>query len=319
MSISRLLIGAIAAVGSAITLRWLLRSEETVDWQDAVRDKTIARVSDVGVHYVEAGKGPAVILIHGFGGHTFSYRYTIPALARHHRVVALDLKGFGYSERPHEGDYSLSAQAELVLGLMDELGIEKASVVGHSMGGEVAMRVASTQPERVEKLILVASVSGERFPTLPPVPVIKPFMSALGRLTAHFLLRRGFYDVTKLTEEVREGYRGPKRIRGFNDGIYRLMRDMRHDPPIAYERITHPVLILWARAERLPNLILKRLQKRVPHAEVRYVERAGHLLLEEQPEDCNRLILRFLGGKETAAPSGNDAATALVDTLEAAS
>lgn len=317
MRIRRLLIGALAAIGSALTLRWLLRSEETIEWEEAVRGRTVAHVAGVGVHYVEAGSGPAVVLIHGFGGHTFSYRYAIPALAKYHRVVAVDLKGFGYSERPKEGDYSLNAQAELVLGLMDKLGIEKASLVGHSMGGEVVMRIASTQPQRVEKLVLAASVSGERFPTLPPVPVIKPFMSAIGRLTARLLLRRGFYDVTKLTEEVREGYRGPKRVVGFNDGIYRLMRDMRHDSPIDYGRITHPVLIIWARAERLPKLILKRLQKRLPHAELVYVEKAGHMLLEEQPESCNRIILRFLAGSDTSAEGEPE--PVIVDRAETAS
>lgn len=317
MRIRNLLLGALAAVGSVLTLRWLLRSEETVDWHDAIRDRTVAYIDGAGVHYIEAGEGPAVMLIHGFGGHTFSYRHTIPALAKHYRVVALDLKGFGYSERPKDSDYSLSAQAGLVLGLMDHLGIQKASLVGHSMGGEIVMRVASSHPDRVEKLVLAASVSGERFPTLPPVPLIKPFMSALGRLTARFLLKRGFYDRTKLTDEVREGYRQPKRVRGFNDGIYRMMRDMRHDPPIAYERITHPVLIMWARAEKLPGLILTRLQKHLPHAEVRYVEKAGHLLLEEQPGVCNQMILRFLAG--ATGEVHVEIEPELVDTFEAAS
>jgi pimeloyl-ACP methyl ester carboxylesterase len=285
--------GLLAAVGSALTLRWLLRSDETIDWADAPRPGKIARVNGVAVHYIDRGSGPAVVLIHGFGGHTFSYRRNIPALAKHHRVIALDLKGFGYSERPEHDDYSLSAQARLVLGLMDELGIESASIVGHSMGGEVAMRVATAAPERLQNLILIASVSGDRFPTLPPTPLIKPFMPLLSRLTARFLLKRGFYDRSKLTDEVREGYRGPRRVRGFMDGIYQLMRDARHDPPIAYEKITQPTLILWARGEKLPGSMLTRLRRHLPDAEVRYIEEAGHLLLEEQPDAVNREILRF--------------------------
>jgi pimeloyl-ACP methyl ester carboxylesterase len=290
----KLLLGLLAAVGSALTLRWLLRSDETIDWEDAPRPGEVADVGGVGVHYVDRGSGPAAVLIHGFGGHTFSYRHNIPALAKYHRVIALDLKGFGYSERPPDGDYSLTAQAQLVLGLMDELGIESASVVGHSMGGEVAMRVAAASPERVENLVLVASVSGDRFPTLPPTPIIKPIMPFLSRLTARFLLKRGFYDQTKLTDDVREGYRAPRRVRGFMNGVYQLLRDARHDPPIEYQKITQPTLILWARAERLPGSILTRLRKHLPRAEVKYVEEAGHLLLEEQPEAVNREILRFI-------------------------
>lgn len=294
MRIPKLLLGFLAAAGSVLTLRWLLRSDETIDWEDSPRTGKIARVGGVGVHYIDRGNGPAVVLIHGFGGHTFSYRHNIPALAKHHRVIALDLKGFGYSERPGDGDYSLRAQAQLVLGLMDELHIDTASLVGHSMGGEVAMRVAAAAPQRVENVVLVASVSGDRFPTLPPTPIIKPFMPLLSRLTARFLLKRGFYDRTKLTGEVREGYRGPRRVRGFMDGIYQLMRDARHDPPIAYDKITQPTLILWARGEKLPGSMLTKLRSHLPHAEVRYIEEAGHLLLEEQPESVNREILRFI-------------------------
>lgn len=301
MRIPKLVLGLFAAAGSALTLRWLLRSDETIDWPDAPRTGKIARVNGVGLHYIDRGSGPPVVLIHGFGGHTFSYRRNIPALAGHHRVIAVDLMGFGYSERPEHADYSLTAQAQLVLGLMDELGIDSASVVGHSMGGEVAMRVAEAAPERVQNLVLVASVSGDRFPTLPPTPIIKPFMPLLSRLTARFLLKRGFYDRTKLTDEVREGYRGPRRVRGFMDGIYQLMRDARHDPKIAYDRITQPTLILWARGEKLPGSMLTRLRNHLPRSEVRYIEEAGHLLLEEQPDAVNREILRFIHPADRAA------------------
>ena len=289
-----LLIGLGLAAVSAFALRRLLRSDEMIEWEDAPHPGKLTTVDGVAVHHLDEGHGPAVVLIHGFGGHTFSFRKNVPVLAEHYRVIAVDLKGFGYTERPREGDYSLTAQAQMVVGLMDALGIESAVVVGHSMGGEVAMRIAAGFPERVEKLVLVASVSGDRFPSLPPTPILRPFMAAFGRLSSRFLLQRGFYDRAKLTEELRAGYRGPRRIRGFMDGIYRLFRDWRHDRPIDFEKITQPVMILWARAERLPSWMLDRLRKRLPQAEVRYVEEAGHLVLEEQPEAANRLILRFL-------------------------
>ena len=294
----KLLIAALGIAGTAFAFRRLFRSDETIEWKDAPLTGKLTTVHGVAVHHLDEGHGPAVVLIHGFGGHTFSFRKNVPALAEHYRVIAVDLMGFGYTERPPKSDYSLTAQARLVVGLMDELGIESAAVVGHSMGGEVAMRIAAGYPERVEKLILVASVSGDRFPSLPPTPIIRPFMSVFGRLTGRFLLRRGFYDRSKLTEEVWAGYRSPRRIHGFMDGIYQLFRDWRHDRPIAFENISQPVMILWARAERLPNWMLNRLRKRLPQAEVRYVEEAGHLVLEEQPDAANQLMLRFLAPRE---------------------
>jgi pimeloyl-ACP methyl ester carboxylesterase len=123
-------------------------------------------VDGVPIHYVEAGQGKAVLLIHGLGASTFSFRHTIPELAQRYRVIALDLKGFGYSARP-QSDYSLTAQAALVRQVMDRLGVERAAVVGHSMGGAVAMRLALGYPERVSRLVLVASATDRELRRLP--------------------------------------------------------------------------------------------------------------------------------------------------------
>jgi pimeloyl-ACP methyl ester carboxylesterase len=134
---------AIAAVGGAIAtvvaLRWLRRRREDLDWRSARPPGEIVEVDGVPLHYIERGAGSkAAVLIHGFLGHTFSFRHLIPELANDHRVVAVDLKGFGYSSRPKKSDYSLTEQARLVTRLMDKLGIDWASVVGHSLGASVA-------------------------------------------------------------------------------------------------------------------------------------------------------------------------------------
>src|SRR2546426_12476077 len=171
-----------AIVGVLLALSRLISRRERIDWQDAERPGQLIDVGGVRVHYIERGTGPAIVMVHGFGGHTFSFRKLMPDLAREHRVVALDLKGFGYSERPKNGDYSLGAQARLVLGAMDALGTSTATLIGHSMGGEVVMRVANLAPDRVERLILAGSISGDRIPMLPPLPIIKPFLPLFGPL-----------------------------------------------------------------------------------------------------------------------------------------
>lgn len=313
MRIKSLLISAVTAVCSALTLRWLFRRREDIDWRQAPRPGRLVEVDGVSIHYVEQGSGPAVLLIHGFGGHTFSFRHTMPALAAAgFRAVALDLKGFGFSERVKGGDYSLSWQARMVLSFMDALGIERASLVGHSMGGEVAMRVAAGAPERVERLVLAASVSGDRVPTLPPTPLLKPFLPLIVRALGRRLFRRSFYDPRRATDDVYEGYRLPGRIRGTMDGLYEILRDVRKDRPVEHRRIGQPVLILWAERERvLPGWALRRLRERLPQAEVVTIPRAGHLLLEERAAECNAAILRILGapvpleaGAPVAEPAG---------------
>lgn len=295
---------AVAAIIAALlAVSRLFRRRERIDWRDAKRPGRIIDVDGVGIHYVQQGTGPPLVLIHGFGGHTFSFRHQIPVFARDRRVLALDLMGFGYSERPRKADYSLEAQARLVLRFMDVLGVEKATVAGHSMGGEVAMRVAALAPERVERLVLIASVSGERIPMPPTLPIIKPFLPLLGRLVGDSILKRSFYDRSLLTPELRREYRAPTAIRGFYDAIWQLMRHFRRDKSVDFRRITQPVLILWASDERvIPRWMLGRLRKRLPRAQLVTIERAGHLLLEERPQECLVAIRGFLeSGRQQAA------------------
>jgi pimeloyl-ACP methyl ester carboxylesterase len=298
----------IAVVSAALAvISRLITRRETTEWRDAQVEGKIAEIDGVGLHYVDRGSGPAVLLIHGFGGHTFSFRHTIPALEREYRVVAVDLMGFGFSERPKDADYSLAAHADRVLRLMDHLGIDKAAAVGHSMGGEVVMRMASIAPDRIARLVLAGSVSGDRVPTLPTTPLIKPFLPAMARLTSRLMLKRSVDDPSVITPEMREGYLAPMRIKGSIDGLYQILRDGRGDGKIDFDRITQPVLILWAENERIvPRVALSRLRKRFPNAEVVIIEDAGHLLLEEQPAACNAAILKFfatpsLAGRDTSA------------------
>jgi pimeloyl-ACP methyl ester carboxylesterase len=296
------LFAALLAVLVAI-VRLILPRWERLDWSSAPRPGKLIDIDGVRLHYVEDGRGPAVVMIHGFGGHTFSFRHTVPALAKRFRVVAIDLKGFGFSERPKGGDYSLREQARLVLRLMHDLKIERAAIVGHSMGGEVAMRVAATAPECADRVVLAASVSGERIWTPPPTRPFKVILMIVARLFGGLLFRRMFYDPNNATEGAREGYRAPTRIRGYGDALYELAKDVRHDPRIDYGAIRAPVLILWAEHDRiLPRLVLGRLKRRLPRADVVTIQKAGHLLLEERPKECNEAILRFLVDGRGEAP-----------------
>ena len=298
---------ALGAIFVAVLALWrlLFRKREVLDWSTTSRPGRLIDVNGETIHYVDQGRGPPVVLIHGFGGHTYSYRSLIPDLARDHRVVALDLLGFGYSERVSGADYSHEAQARRVIGLMDALGIEKASVVGHSMGGEVAMRVAAAYPGRVDHLALVASVSGDRVPTLPPSPLIKPFLPLFSQFFGRRMLRRAFHDESLATEEVWQAYQRPATIRGSMDGLYSIMKDTRQDPPINFASITAPVLLMDAQYESIiPAWMTRRLHQRFPAAERVLVNDAGHVLLEERPAECNAALRRFLDGKHETLPTG---------------
>ena len=309
---------AAAAVVAALPARKFFRSREDTAWRDAERPGRIVTVDGVGLHYVEqappvGGNAPTIVMIHGFGGSTYSFRHQIVDLAQDYRCIAIDLKGFGYSERPEGGDYSLTAQARLVLGAMDALGIGKATLIGQSMGGEVAMRMAEIAPERVERMILAASVPGKKVPIAPRLSFMRRLVDPIAKLVAERSWRRLFYDRNRPDlAQIRAEYEKPARIYGTTRTIWEMWEGIRHDGRIDFARLTQPVLILWAEKERilpLPGRSLRWLQAQLPHAVTEHIPSSGHMLLEEQPAIVNGTIRRFLDGVRVAAKASAEAET----------
>ena len=308
------LAAAAGGLAAFLSLRWLMKSREDTNWEDAARPGRVIGVDGVAVHYVESGSGPPFVMVHGFGGHTYSFRHQIAEFSRDHRCIAIDLMGFGYSGRPVEADYSLESQADLVLHTLDALDVGSFVLAGHSLGGEVAMRVAAKAPERVEKLILVASVPGIKPWLMPRVGFLRPLLRPAARLTAVSAWNRMFYDPAKLdTAAIRREYLKPMRIQGTGNTVWEMWRDVRQDPVVEWKRLTMPALIMWAEKERIipfHGRAFRHLQKKLPQAEVVVIPRTGHLLLEENPEDANEALRRFLAGQpaaEAVAEPGSDA------------
>jgi pimeloyl-ACP methyl ester carboxylesterase len=300
--LSGLTVGAAAALWAYA--RWLVRRCENLDLADAPKPGNIIRLEGVGIHYVDRGQGLPLVLIHGLGGRIYNFRYNIPVLSEHVRVVALDLKGFGYSERPAAGDYSLTAQARLVGELMERLGISRAAVLGHSMGGAIALRLATTCPDKVDKLILVGSAPPNGMvPPLAASPALRPLLRLGTALVLHQprlreeVLRQGFYDPAFLSSEMLEEFRRSASIRGSTNAIASLLNDAALDEPIDLARVSQPVLLLWGEGDRWTNLRLaRRLADELPDARLQVINRACHMVLEERADEANEAILSFLSG-----------------------
>ena len=135
-----------------------LTSKETCTYEAAIKNFAKGKfvtVDDKKVHYIEKGNGKPIILIHGFLYHTVMWEKNIDALAEKFKVYAIDLWGWGYSERLKEKEYSFERYGKQIVGFMDALNIKKATLVGQSMGGGISVYVAAHYPERVDRLILV--------------------------------------------------------------------------------------------------------------------------------------------------------------------
>jgi pimeloyl-ACP methyl ester carboxylesterase len=227
----------------------------------------------------------------------------MPLLAQDHRVVAVDLKGYGYSQRDPATDLSRTGQTWMLRALIATLGIERATFVGHSMGGGIVQRLAAMHPDAVEALVLVASVTEDdrfgrrargRIPALP-ARLLRPFLPALASFAANRLLKLSYYDPSLLTDEVRDGYLRPARIRGSMDGLMAMFRASAHEEPPDLSRVVQPVLLLNGAHDRVvPLSAAQHLRERLPQARLTVVDRAAHLLMEERADECAAAIRAFV-------------------------
>jgi pimeloyl-ACP methyl ester carboxylesterase len=274
------------------------RLVEDLDWETAPKPGRIVDVDGYGVHIAERGGGPPMVLLHGFGGGTYHFDALAGYLSRTHRTIAVDLKGFGYSQRDAATGLSHTDQAEMLTRLLGQLGVERATIVGHSMGGAVAQRLAATHPELVDALVLIASAPAHRrFPraAMRPAVLLRPLLPSLGKLAAERLLAASFYDRARLTPELREEYLRPARIRGSMDGLQKMLQDASNDEPVDLRRITQPVLLLYGADDPVaPLRIATELRRQMPHARLVVIDRAAHLLMVERPEECAAAIEEFL-------------------------
>ena len=265
-----------------------------------------ADIDGVRVHYQEKGTGTPLILLHGFSSSTYSWKDVFEPLSKNFRVIAVDLKGFGFSGKP-DGDYTRRAQAILVAHLLDYLKIEKAWLVGNSMGGEVSLNFALQNPQRVAGLILIdsAGVSVPGSNSLTPgyvrVPFVGPVLIALA-LTSDKLVRQGleksFYDDAKITGERVASYYRPLKTRGgqlaalrarTQWGLFPIEQDL--------SKISVPTLIIWGAEDALiPLAAGRKMNSLIKDSKLVIIEKCGHVPQEELPERVFDETTKFIAG-----------------------
>jgi 2-hydroxymuconate-semialdehyde hydrolase len=271
----------------------------------------IAVVDGEPIHYIEAGEGPPLVLIHGFPSNTFVWSRLMPRLSEHHRTVALDLPGLGYSHRNRKRSFALEAHAKTVTGLMDTLGIERASIIGLSMGGGVAQRIAATFPERVNRLVLLASIDesegstwtwGKRwvdFVVLQIALRIPPLARKVGRLS----LRQVVEDPAFVTPELIEPYVRPLLRRGTVPCLRQYLWDNRKATRVDLSRIAAPTLVVSGELDgTVPPEVGERLAAMIPDARSVVLERANHLIALERSDDVYAEVDRFLSEPAVSRP-----------------
>jgi pimeloyl-ACP methyl ester carboxylesterase len=305
----KLLLALIVMAAIALTVFWFARPADVSfdDVRTSVPNSAyshFAIIDGVRLHYQEKGTGTPLILIHGFTSSTYSWKDVFEPLAKNYRVIAVDLKGFGFSGKP-DGDYTRRAQAILVAHLLDYLKIDKAWLVGNSMGGEVSLNFALQNPQRVAGLILIDSAgvsvpgSNSLAPGYARVPVVGPVLIALA-LTSDRLVRQGleksFYDDAKVTDERVAAYYRPLKTRGGQLAALRA-RTQAGQFPIEQDlnKISVPALIIWGADDALiPIEAGRKMNSLIKGSKLVIVERCGHVPQEELPERVFAEMTKFI-------------------------
>ena len=270
-----------------------------------------AEIDGQKMHYLSCGTGPALMLVHGLLGGSFCWRFNIAALAERFTVYALDLPGLGVSSAPRTLDTSMGAQAQRLLGFMEQAGMEQVDLVGSSWGGGVAILLAALTP-RVRSLVLAAPVNPwsdwgrER---------IKFFSGRLGSFLVRYglqwpLARRYhlpsiqamYGDPARIAPGTLEGYTTLVRTRNRGHNLTTILRSWQRDLESLRTAITGvqaPALLVWGTSDRAVDpRSMDALEGALGRCRRAVLPGVGHLPFEEVPEVFNRLVLDFAGRQE---------------------
>lgn len=280
---------------------------------ESAREAEYVELDDAWVHYKAGGEGPPVLLVHDWLSSSRIWERLSAQLQSSFTVYSLDLRGFGESDKPLSG-YGIRRGGRLLHAFCAHFGITGAGVVGHGIGGDVAVKLAADHPETVGRLVLVCAPAREEQIDLPTplwlatLPVIGPIFFALARswrLWRRLGMRPFVLEKSSLEEQVVEDAAKPTPasfratygavLREVSGG--RLLRQAR--------RIRAPALLVAGEDDQIvdPRSVESWVQS-IPQTGAHYIERCGHLPMIEQPYEFGAHVLHFLAGGESSKTAG---------------
>lgn len=258
------------------------------------------------IQFRRAGRGAALVLVHGLLGYSFSWRSVIPNLASDYEVFALDLPGAGFSDCSPKLDCRLRAAAGRLMSFLDAAGVRSCHLVGSSYGGATAAMVAALTPSRIRTLTLVSPanpwsrVGRKRLVLLqnPAAALAFPKLARVARPLHRYFVRRMWGDRSRVTEETLHGYSLPLVRPGVFEHAVKIVRTWREDMAELEGRlraICAPTLVIWGSKDRVVDpKSAEYLQRALPGSQLAIIEGAGHLPYEEKPEEFCQILQHFL-------------------------
>ncbi len=267
-------------------------------------------VNGIRTRYWDVGEGPPVVLIHGIGASVETWELTLPALAPDHRVVALDVVGYGYTDKPRDAPYTFPYFADFVRRAMDTLEIAETAAIGHSLGGGIVLTLAEQVPDRVTRLVAVdaAGLGTQGLSVVYQLMVIPGLGRWLTRPDPRWtrtFLEGLVHDPDQVTEAMVElsvemmSQPGAQAaylatIRSLAT-VFGPRKDVVADIVDHLDAITAKTLVIWGQQdEAIPVAHGEAAVEGIPDAELVVVEACGHVLMVEHPETFNEMVREFL-------------------------
>ncbi|QTJ64370.1 alpha/beta fold hydrolase [Rhodococcus sp. ZPP] len=274
----------------------------TVSTETTEQPGSTIEVAGIATNFHEAGSGDPVLLLHGSGPGVSAWanwQHTIPVLAERHRVLAPDLVGFGYTERPTDIRYSAQTWIDHVWGFLDAMKIERTSIVGNSLGGFLALATAIKRPELLNRMVLLGTPSPGMTPSegLAALRTYEPSLKGMEEL----LIKYFAVDPTIITPELVQ----LRHEASIAPGAFETYRKMEINPKTGaselgieagdYARIATPTLIVHGREDRvIPVEAGINLMNTLPNADLHVFSRCGHWTQVERASEFSAVVDRFL-------------------------
>ncbi|MBQ5987685.1 MAG: alpha/beta hydrolase [Clostridia bacterium] len=252
------------------------------------------------VHYLEMGRGEPLLLVHSVGQSIYTWRAMMPILAQYYRVIAIDLPGFGHSDRPYSLSYSMDEMADVLLLIMDALHLPATHILGCTMGGMYALYAMTKMPIRFNKVIaLTPSGISKNYPLRVrglEGPFGFFFRESYGKKQFKKYLPLFYYDATIPNDTVVQQYFSTCDDFASRQAIMYAVRNFDEEPVLkAMESCDHEVLILWGEEDRLvPMDKLFEIKKTIPNGVYHSLRNVGHWMHEEKAEMLSEIVDRYI-------------------------